>query len=52
MKKLIIKYIYIILFSFILSSDLDKEQLSKIKKITDDIDLAKDFSLNSYFLSL
>ena len=44
---MIIKYIYIILFSFILSNDLNKEQLNKIKNLTDDIDLAKDFSLNS-----
>ena len=50
-KKLIIygenKYFFLIIFSLIFSSDLNKEQLDRIKNLTDDIDLAKDFSLNS-----
>lgn len=41
------KYFFLIIFSLIFSSDLNKEQLDRIKNLTDDIDLAKDFSLNS-----
>ena len=41
------KYIFLIILSFLFSNDLNQEQLNKIKNLTDDIDLAKDFSLNS-----
>lgn len=42
-----IKYFFFIISSLLLSNDLNQDQLNKIKKITDDIDLAKDFTLSS-----
>ncbi len=44
---MIIRYFFLIITSLILSNDLNEEQLDKIKALTDDIDLAKDFTLNS-----
>ena len=41
------KYFFLIIVTLLFSNDLNQEQLNKIKNLTDDIDLAKDFSLNS-----
>tara|TARA_B100001175_G_C19462682_1_gene617383 strand:+ start:860 stop:1408 length:549 start_codon:yes stop_codon:yes gene_type:complete len=42
-----IKYIYIIFISFIFLNELNEQQIDKIKELTNDIDLAKNFTLNS-----
>ena len=42
-----IKFLLLIIISFIYTNNLDQKQLDKIEELTADIDLAKDFTLKS-----